>query len=67
MTQVNMKIAYLDCFSGVSGDMFVGSLLDAGLSFEKLERDISGLNLDGYRISAKKWSRLLRNCRVLHG
>ena len=52
-----MKIAYLDCFSGVSGDMFVGSLLDAGLSFEKLERDISGLNLDGYKISAKKEER----------
>jgi uncharacterized protein (DUF111 family) len=52
-----MKIAYLDCFSGVSGDMFVGSLLDAGLSFEKLKRDISGLNLDGYKISAKKEER----------
>ena len=52
-----MKIAYLDCFSGVSGDMFVGSLLDAGLPFEELERIISGLNLDGYTISAKKEGR----------
>ncbi|MBW2005371.1 MAG: nickel pincer cofactor biosynthesis protein LarC [Deltaproteobacteria bacterium] len=52
-----MKTAYLDCFSGVSGDMLVGSLLDAGLSFEKLERIISGLNLDGYTISAKKEGR----------
>ncbi|NVM25038.1 MAG: DUF111 family protein, partial [Desulfobacterales bacterium] len=49
-----MKIAYLDCFSGVSGDMFVGSLLDAGLPLEKLEKIISGLNLNGYGISAKK-------------
>jgi len=52
-----MKIAYLDCFSGVSGDMLVGSLLDAGLSFEELESIISGLNLDGYTISAKKEER----------
>jgi len=52
-----MKIAYLDCFSGVSGDMLVGSLVDAGLSFEELERIVSGLNLDGYTISAKKEGR----------
>lgn len=52
-----MKIAYLDCFSGVSGDMFVGSLLDAGLAFEELERTISGLNINGYEISAKKEER----------
>jgi len=52
-----MKIAYLDCFSGVSGDMFVGSLLDAGLPLERLEKIISGLNLNGYRISAKKEER----------
>ena len=52
-----MKIAYLDCFSGVSGDMFVGSLLDAGLPFEQLERSILGLKLNGYRIAAKKEER----------
>jgi uncharacterized protein (TIGR00299 family) protein len=52
-----MKIAYLDCFSGVSGDMLVGSLLDAGLPFEELEGIISGLNLNGYTISAKKEGR----------
>jgi len=52
-----MKIAYLDCFSGISGDMFVGSLLDAGLPFEKLEAVLSGLKLSGYKISAKKEGR----------
>jgi len=52
-----MKIAYLDCFSGVSGDMLVGSLVDAGLPFEELKRIIYGLNLDGYTISAKKEGR----------
>ena len=52
-----MKIAYLDCFSGVSGDMFVGSLLDAGLSIEELRKALSGLNLSGWTISAKKEDR----------
>ena len=52
-----MRIAYLDCFSGVSGDMLVGALLDAGLPFEELERIISGLDLNGYKISAKKEGR----------
>jgi uncharacterized protein (TIGR00299 family) protein len=47
-----MRIAYLDCFSGISGDMFVGSLLDAGLPFEQLETALSGLKLSGYEISA---------------
>jgi len=52
-----MKIAYLDCFSGISGDMFVGSLLDAGLPLEKLETILSGLKISGYKISAKKEGR----------
>ena len=47
-----MRIAYLDCFSGISGDMFIGSLLDAGLPFEQIQRTLSGLKLSGYRITA---------------
>lgn len=52
-----MKIAYLDCFSGVSGDMFVGSLIDSGLKIEELQKILTGLNLDGYKISATKEER----------
>jgi pyridinium-3,5-bisthiocarboxylic acid mononucleotide nickel chelatase len=52
-----MKIAYLDCFSGVSGDMFVGSLLDAGLSAESIEEMIAGLKIDGFTISGAKEAR----------
>lgn len=47
------KIAYLDCFSGISGDMFLGALLDAGLSFKKLEEALSTLPLTGYRLEAE--------------
>jgi uncharacterized protein (TIGR00299 family) protein len=46
-----MKIAYLDCFAGVSGDMFVGALLDAGLSLADLERELRALGIEGYRLS----------------
>jgi uncharacterized protein (TIGR00299 family) protein len=52
-----MKIAYLDCFSGVSGDMFVGSLLDAGLPSEGIEGIIAGLELDGFTISSRREER----------
>jgi hypothetical protein len=53
-----MKIAYFDCFSGISGDMIIGSMLDAGIDFEKLKAEILKLNLTGYKLSAEK---VLRN------
>ena len=41
-----MKIAYLDCFSGISGDMFLGALVDAGVPFEVLQDAVACLSLD---------------------
>ena len=35
-----MSILYLDCFAGISGDMFVGALLDAGLDFDHLREEL---------------------------
>ena len=49
-----MKIAYLDCFSGLSGDMLVGALLDSGLPFEDLKSAIETLPLKGYRLEAQE-------------
>ncbi|MBM7855314.1 uncharacterized protein (TIGR00299 family) protein [Desulfohalotomaculum tongense] len=49
-----MKAAYFDCFSGIAGDMIVGALLDAGLSLEELKAELNKLNLDGWRVEAKK-------------
>src|ERR1039457_1018848 len=40
-----MRIAYLECFSGISGDMFLGALLDAGVPFELFQKTVAGLNL----------------------
>ena len=49
-------IAYLDCFSGISGDMFLGALLDAGLPLTELQSQLSLLGLDGYTLTVGKKS-----------
>ncbi len=41
-----MRIAYLDCFSGISGDMFLGAAVEAGVPLEKLTSVASALGLD---------------------
>jgi uncharacterized protein (TIGR00299 family) protein len=40
-----MRIAYLDCFSGISGDMFLGALLDAGVPARLFEQTVAALNI----------------------
>ena len=52
MNRRKSTIAYADCFSGVSGDMFLGALLNAGLPEDKLYQDISRLGLTGFEISS---------------
>jgi len=40
-----MNILYCDCFSGISGDMFLGALIDAGLPVETLAEQFRQLDL----------------------
>jgi uncharacterized protein (TIGR00299 family) protein len=49
-----MRIAYLDCFSGVSGDMLLGALIDAGLSADELRGDLAQLSLADYELRAER-------------
>lgn len=49
-----MKQAYLDAFSGLSGDMLVGALIDCGADFNEFERAIGSIALSGYRLSSKR-------------
>ncbi|MCK4660167.1 MAG: nickel pincer cofactor biosynthesis protein LarC [Phycisphaerae bacterium] len=49
-----MTLAYFDCFSGVSGDMILGALVDAGVSVDTLRERLAGLGVDGYTLTAEK-------------
>ncbi len=52
-----MKIAYFDCFSGISGDMCLGAVVDAGVSIKELEKELKEIPIGGYRLTAKKVKR----------
>src|SRR5580692_5549802 len=49
-----MKIAYFDCFSGISGDMTLGALVDAGCDLAEMDTHLRRLPVPGWKISAEK-------------
>jgi uncharacterized protein (TIGR00299 family) protein len=52
---MDQYIAYLDCHSGVSGDMFLGAMLDAGFSFETLKEAVKSLPISGYDLQLERF------------
>jgi hypothetical protein len=50
-------IAYFDCFSGISGDMVLGALVDAGANLRAIETDLRRLGLENWSMSAEKVKR----------
>ena len=49
-----MKTLYLDIFSGISGDMFVGAMIDLGVDAHALEHQLEKLKLDGWHLSVAR-------------
>ncbi|MHA3065260.1 nickel pincer cofactor biosynthesis protein LarC [Lacticaseibacillus saniviri] len=49
-----MRTLYLDVISGISGDMFLGALLDLGVDLEAVKTELAKLNVAGYSLSAEK-------------
>ncbi|MCY3766016.1 MAG: nickel pincer cofactor biosynthesis protein LarC [Gemmatimonadetes bacterium] len=52
-----MRLAYFDCHAGVSGDMILGALVDAGLQVEVLQRELDKLGLEGVVLQGGKVQR----------
>jgi len=52
-----MNALYFDCFSGISGDMALGALMDMGLDEKRFRNELAKLNLDGYDIFIEKVTR----------
>jgi uncharacterized protein (TIGR00299 family) protein len=48
------QTAYADCFAGVSGDMFLGALIDAGMPLEHLQAELAALNLGKFTLQSLK-------------
>ena len=49
-----MRVAWFDPFSGASGDMVLGALIDAGLSIDRLRGELAKIDLGGYQIGAER-------------
>ncbi len=48
-----MKVLYFDCFSGISGDMTLGALIDLGIDREVFKTELNKLNLAGYKLEIR--------------
>ena len=51
-----MRVAYFDCFAGISGDMTLGALIDAGADVEMLREGLASLDLPAWRRHAAVWN-----------
>lgn len=48
------RILYLDCFSGISGDMMLGALIDLGVDLQYIKNELKNLDIGGYELKSSK-------------
>jgi len=51
------RVLYFDCFSGISGDMILGALVDLGVDLESIRKGLKGLGVRGYTIKSRQVKR----------
>ena len=49
-----MRLAYLDCSSGISGDMFLAALLDAGVELDRLRAELAKIDVGPYEFTQSR-------------
>jgi pyridinium-3,5-bisthiocarboxylic acid mononucleotide nickel chelatase len=52
-----MKVAYFDCHAGISGDMILGALVDAGVKLTTIRKGLASLGLKGYELKSRRVKR----------
>src|SRR5687768_10830188 len=57
LSGADMKTLYLDIFSGISGDMFIGAMIDLGVAPDRLETELRKLRLEEYRLHIARATR----------
>ena len=51
------RVIYFDCFSGISGDMILGSLVDLGVDIKLIRKELKKINLKGYKLTSHQVKR----------
>ena len=53
----NLRAAYFDCYSGISGDMILGAMVDLGVNIKEIRNALKKIDLKGYKLHSKKIQR----------
>ena len=52
-----LRAAYFDCYSGISGDMILGAMVDLGVDIKEIRKALKNIDLKGYSLHSKKIQR----------